>query len=253
MPDLSGKIALVTGGTSGIGAETARVFAAAGASVMLVGRRAEAAQAVADAIARAGGLAAYLLGDVGDPAFAERAVSATVERFGALNLLANIAGTICRGNAEATADGDWRTIMAVNLDATFYLSRAAIPQLRAAGGGSIVNLGSTVGLVGAKGLAAYCASKAAVVNLTRAMALDHAAENIRINSVNPGAVDTPMLVSGHGDRDAAAVRAANRASIPQGWLPSPAEVAKVVAFLASDESRHITGAALPVDGGFTAA
>ncbi|MBC6404805.1 MAG: SDR family oxidoreductase [Rhodospirillales bacterium] len=251
--DLSGKTALVTGGTSGIGAETARVFAAAGASVMLVGRRAEAAQELVEQIAEAGGVAAYLLGDVSGAAFAERAVCETVERFGALTVLANVAGTIFRGNAEETSDGDWRTTMAVNLDATFYMSRAAIPQLRAAGGGSIVNLGSTVGLVGTRGLAAYCASKAAVVNLTRAMALDHAAENIRINSVNPGAVDTPMLVSGHGDRDADAVRAANRASIPQGWLPSPAEVAQVIAFLASDESRHITGVALPVDGGFTAA
>ena len=133
------------------------------------------------------------------------------------------------------------------------MSSAAIPAMRRAGGGSIVNLGSTVGLVGCAGLAAYCASKGAVVNLTRAMALDHASEGIRVNSVNPGAVDTPMLVSGHGSAGAEAVREANRASIPQEWLPKPVEIANAIAFLASDLSKHITGTAVPVDGGFTAA
>ena len=132
------------------------------------------------------------------------------------------------------------------------MSRAAIPALRRSGGGSIVNLGSTAGLVGCPGLAAYCASKGAIVNLTRAMALDHALESIRVNAVCPGAVDTPMLVSGRGDLSPDRVREANRASIPQGWLPGPIEIANAIAFLASDLSRHVTGTALPVDGGFAA-
>ncbi len=253
MLELGGKTALVTGGTSGIGAETARVLARAGAQVMVTGRREDAARAVCAEITSEGGSAACVLGEVTDPAFAVRAVAETEDRFGSLDILANVAGAICRGSAEETSDADWDLMMSVNVSGTFFMSRAAIPAMRRAGGGSIINLGSTVGLVGCSGLAAYCASKGAVVNLTRAMALDHAGDKIRVNSVNPGAVDTPMLVSGHGDTGAEAVREANRASIPQGWLPKPVEIANAIAFLASDLSQHVTGTALPVDGGFTAA
>ena len=252
MLDLSGKVALITGGTSGIGAETARVLARARVRVMVAGRREDAARTIVAEIEASGGEAAFVLGEVTDPTFADQAVAETLKRFGSLTILANVAGTICRGDAVQTSHDDWRHTMAVNVDGTFNMSRAAIPAMRRAGGGSIINLGSTVGLTGCAGLAAYCASKGAVVNLTRAMALDHAAEGIRINSVNPGAVNTPMLVSGHGDAGAEAVREANRATIPQGWLPKPVEVANAIAFLASDLSKHITGAALPVDGGYTA-
>ena len=252
MLDLSGKTALVTGATSGIGAETARVLAAAGAEVMLAGRREEAAKTLCDEIVRSGGTAAYVLGEVTEPGFATDAAAAAEETLGCLNVLVNAAGVICRGTAEVTSDEDWAAIMSVNVSGTFFMSRAALPAMRRAGGGSIINLGSTVGLVGCAGLAAYCASKGAVVNLTRAMALDHAKEGIRVNSVNPGGVDTPMLVSGHGDVGPDAVREANRTAIPQGWLPKPVEIANVIAFLASDLSAHVTGAALPVDGGYTA-
>lgn len=252
MLDLIGKTALVTGATSGIGAETARVLAAAGAKAMLAGRREDAAKTLCDEIARSGGTVSYVLGDVAEPGFAADAVAATEETLGGLSILVNAAGAICRGAAEETSEEDWAAMMSVNVGGTFFTSRAAIPAMRRAGGGSIINLGSTVGLVGCVGLAAYCASKGAVVNLTRAMALDHAKDGIRVNSVNPGAVDTPMLVSGHGDVDADAVRESNRTAIPQGWLPRPAEIANVVAFLASDLSAHVTGAALSVDGGYTA-
>ena len=253
MIELTGKAALVTGATSGIGAETARVLAKAGAKVMVVGRRRDAAEVVCDGIGASGGTAEHVLGEVTDPEFAARAVKTTEERFGRLDILANIAGVICRGTVEDTSDADWAVMMAVNATGIFYMSRAAIPAMRRVSGGSIINLGSNVGLVGCRGLAAYCASKGAVVNLTRAMALDHAAEGIRVNSVNPGAVDTPMLVSGHGGTEPDAIREANRASIPQGWLPDPIEVANAIAFLASDLSRHITGTALPIDGGYNAA
>ena len=251
--DLKGKAAVVTGGTSGIGAESATILAHLGVSVMIVGRRPDAARRVVDRIIDTGGRAEFVLGDVGDPSFADHAIAHTVAQFGRLNILANAAGAICRGNAERTTDSDWRAIMAVNVDGMFYMSRAAVPELRRAGGGSIINLGSTAGMVGARGLVAYCASKGAVVNLTRAMALDHAAENIRINSVNPGAVDTLMLSSGRTDEHPDAVRESNREAIPQGWLPTAREVANAIVFLASDLSRHITGATLPVDGGYTAA
>lgn len=253
MIDLTGKAALVTGATSGIGAETARVLAKAGAKVMVAGRRGDAAIAVCNEIAASGGTAEHVLGEVTDPEFAARAVKTTEERFGRLDILANVAGVICRGTVEETSDADWAAMMSVNVTGTFCMSRAAIPAMRRVSGGSIINLGSNVGLVGCGNLAAYCASKGAVVNLTRAMALDHASEGIRVNSVNPGAVDTPMLVSGHGDTGADAIREANRASIPQGWLPQPVEVANAIAFLASDLSRHITGTDLPIDGGYNAA
>lgn len=248
--DLKGMAAVVTDGTSGIGAETARVLACSGATVMIVGRRQDAAQRIVDGILDTEGRADFVLGDVGDPpGFVARAVANTVARFGRLDILANAAGAISRENAERTTDSEWRTIMAVNVDGMFYMSRAAIPELRRAGGGGSSNLGSTAGMVGASGKV----SKGAVVNLTRAMALDHAAENIRINSVNPGAVDTPMLSSGRSDADPKAVRESNREAIPQGWLPAASEVVNTIAFLASDLSRHITGATLPVDGGYTAA
>lgn len=252
MIDLKGKVALVTGATSGIGEATALVLAKAGAQVMVQGRREDAARGVVAAIRAAGGDAEYVLGDVADPETAVRAVSATVGKFGGLDILANVAGVITRGDTVQTSDADWALNMNANVNGPFYMSRAAIPEMRKRGGGSIINLASNVGLVGCRGLAAYCASKAAVVNLTRAMALDHAVENIRVNSVNPGAVDTPMLVSGHPTRTPDEVREANRSGIPQGWLPKPIEVANAILFLASDLSRHITGVALPVDGGVTA-
>jgi len=253
MLELSGKTALVTGATSGIGAETARVLAATGAQVMVAGRREEAAQELCSEIGQAGGTTAYVLGEITDPNFAAAAVAASEQRFGDLHVLANVAGAITRGTAEETSDADWTQMLSVNVSGTFFMCRAAIPALRRAGGGSIVNLGSTVGLVGCRDLLAYCTSKGAVVNMTRAMALDHAQDNIRVNTVNPGAVDTPMLTSGHGDTDPEIVRDANRAAIPQGRLPQPRDIANTIAFLASDLSAHITGATLPVDGGFTAA
>ena len=136
----------------------------------------------------------------------------------------------------------------------FYVSRAAVPELRASGGGSIVNVSSTCGLVGSTALAGYCATKGAVISLTQAMALDHAAENIRVNAVCPGAVDTPMLRSGREKAPMTdfTIIAMNEQGIPQGRVPGPDEVAGVVAFLASDAARHITGTALPIDGGYTA-
>ncbi|MDE0210160.1 MAG: SDR family NAD(P)-dependent oxidoreductase [Boseongicola sp.] len=250
--DLLGKTALVTGGTSGIGAATARVLAEAGANVVVAGRNEGAAKALCNEISREDRRATYALGDVADPDFAAPAVGVAERRFGGLHVLVNAAGAIVRGTAEGTSDEDWNRVLSVNVTGTFFMSRAAIPALRRSGGGSIVNLGSTVGLVGCPNLAAYCASKGAVVNLTRAMALDHAHESIRVNAVCPGAVDTPMLVSGRGDAVPDQVREANRASIPQRWLPGPIEIANAIAFLASDLSKHVTGTALPVDGGFTA-
>ena len=250
--DFLGKTALVTGGTSGIGAATARVLAEAGANVVVAGRNEGAARELCHEISGEDRQATYVLGDVVDPEFAAAAVSDSENRFGGLHVLVNAAGAIARGTVEETSDDEWNRMLSVNVTGTFFMSRAAIPALRRSGGGSIVNLGSTAGLFGCPDLAAYCAGKGAIVNLTRAMALDHAHESIRVNAICPGAVDTPMLVSGRGDVAPDHVREANRVSIPQGWLPGPIEVANAIAFLASDLSRHVTGTALPVDGGFAA-
>ena len=221
---------------------------------MLTGRDADKAETVLQRMRDAGGEGAVVLGDVTSSSFCDEAVARTISTFGCLDVLANIAGTVWRGDALGTSDEAWRRVMATNLDGTFFMARAAIQAMRAQGGGAIVNVASTVGLVGTSGMLAYCASKGAVVNLTRALALDHAEDGIRVNAVCPGAVDTPMLVSGHsGDGHTPdAVLARNRGEIPQGRVPVPEEIARVIVFLAADDSRHITGTAIPVDGGYTA-
>lgn len=249
---LKGKVILVTGATSGIGAATAELLAAQGARVMLCGRSHERARSVQKCLADAGGVSDIFIGDIASSAVAENAVMKTVERFGCLDALVNAAGMIHRGNAKQTSDDQWKSIMATNVDGSFYVSRAAVRAMTR--GGSIVNFASTCGLVGAAGLTAYCVSKGAIVQLTRAMALDHAADNIRVNAVCPGAVDTPMLVSGYecAPKMKENIVASNITAIPQGRVAEAGEVAHLVAFLCSDLSAHITGANIPIDGGYTA-
>lgn len=255
MLSLEGQVAIVTGATSGIGAATAEAFVAAGARVILSGRSERKARTVLSAIQATGGEAATFLGDAGVSGFSENLWDFAVETFGQVDVLANVAGTISRGDVTQTSDSEWRKNMSTNVDSVFYASRTAVKRWRAAGrGGVIVNLASNVGLVGATELPAYCASKGAVVLLTKAMALDHAKEGIRVNALCPGAVDTPMLVSKRhkSGKTRADVVAANIAAIPQGRIPRPEEIAKSMLFLASDASSHITGVALPIDGGYLA-
>ncbi len=255
MTALEGKVAIVTGATSGIGAATAMAFAEAGAKVVVSGRSTTGAESTAALIASIDGDSRIMLGDVTNPAFADELVAFAVAEFGRLDVLANVAGTITRGDATETTDDEWWQNMRVNTDATFFMSRAAVRQFRHQGeGGVVVNLASNVGIVGSAGLPAYCASKGAVVLLTKAMALDHASEGIRINALCPGAVDTPMLVSAHEKtgRSPDDVFAANIAGIPEGRIPEPAEIAKSMLYLASDQSSHVTGVALPIDGGYLA-
>jgi len=250
---LQAKRLVVTGSTSGIGRATAVLAASEGASVIVTGRRAAQAQATCDEIAEAGGVAQRIVGDVGEPEFADQLIAESVDLFGGLDGVVNAAGVIVRATAEDTTDQDWARQMSINVDAVFRMSRAAVPHLRQAGGGSIVNVSSTCGKVGAAGLAGYCASKGAVISLTQAMALEHGAEQIRVNAVCPGAIDTPMLVGGHPDGVTVdEVRQANLSSIPQERIPGPDEVAELIVFLLSDRSRHITGADVAIDGGYTA-
>ena len=245
------RVALVTGAPSGIGRACALRLAADGFAVVVGGRSAERAAEVVDEITAGGGTATTALGDVAEPDYGDAAVAATVAAHGRLDVLVNAAGVITRSDAEGTTDDEWPRVMSPNVDGLFRASRAALPAIRAAGGGTIVNISSTNGLVGGAGLAAYCASKGAVTNLTRAMALDHAAEGIRVNAVCPGAGDTRMRYS-EGSGTVEEVRAKTLPDIPEGRIPDGSEVAELVAFLADDRSRHITGANISIDGGYTA-
>jgi meso-butanediol dehydrogenase / (S,S)-butanediol dehydrogenase / diacetyl reductase len=247
---LTHKTAIVTGGASGMGAATARLLAQAGAHVLIVDRNGELATQVATAIAAP----APLIGDVSDSAFCERAVQTALDHYGRLDVLVNAAGIIVRGHALATTDDDWARILNVNLNGLFYMSRAAVRPMQQQRSGSIINFGSIWGTVGGKGHVAYCASKGAVHQVTKAMALDHAREGIRVNAVCPGEVDTPMLRMGGRSTpmsDAEAQALAD-AVVPMGRLAQPEEIARVVCFLASDDASYITGALVPVDAGYTA-
>ncbi|MER8581508.1 SDR family oxidoreductase [Mesorhizobium sp. M1423] len=247
------KVVIITGATSGIGEAIVQAFAATKASLVLVGRDRERGQRAFETVEKLGCPVELVLGDVADSAFADQVIKSTVARFGKVGVLVNSAGIIGRGSAVDTTDDDWRQTFDANVNSVFYFSRAAVKSMRRTGGGSIVNIASNVGLVGCSGLAAYYAAKGAVVLLTRAMALDHAKEQISINAVCPDAVNMPMLVSAHSEPVSVdEVLQRHVDSIPQGSVASPKEIARLTVFLASEEARHITGVAVPIDGGFTA-
>lgn len=252
---LVGKVAIVTGATSGIGAATAVEFARRGASAVLVGRDAAKGEAVLRTAAISPERSLILSGSIAAPAFCDDVIARTMKCFDRLDILVNAAGVNLRGTALDTTDEMWHETMAVNVGGTFFMCRAAIPAMRRSGGGSIVNVASDWGVVGGKGHVAYCASKGAVVNMTRALALDHARDNIRINVVCPGEVRTPMLAAGLARRGFDPVTGFEQmgATIPIGRISEPDEQACCIAFLASDESSFMTGAVMSVDGGATAA
>jgi NAD(P)-dependent dehydrogenase (short-subunit alcohol dehydrogenase family) len=181
-------------------------------------------------------------------------VQRTVEAYGSLQIVVNNAAFWMGGTAEETSEEEWERTMATNLKGVFLLSKQALPELRRAGGGSIVNIGSVLGLVGMKRRVAYATSKGGLVLLTKAMALDHAAERIRVNCICPTLVDTPMGRESLGDAEKAAAELARRtAQIPLGRMGTPQDVANLALFLASQDSSWLTGAAIPLDGGVTAA
>ena len=247
--NFEGKVVMITGGASGMGAASAREFAKQGARVIIVDLNAALAKSVAAEI----GVGEPVVGDVADSAFCTRAVETAMSRHGRLDVLVNCAGMIHRADAGGTSDADWRRVMGVNVDGVFFMSRAAVVPMRRQKSGAIVNFGSIWGGVGAAGVVAYCASKGAVHNLTRAMALDYVKEGIRINAVCPGEVNTPMLASGRAVPPTAEdLRKLGEAVVPMGRLADPAEIARVVVFLASDDASYMTGSLVTIDAGYTA-
>ncbi len=250
MGDLTGKSALITGGASGIGRATALLFAREGAAVSVADLDEPGGRAVVREIAAGGGRAIFVRCDVSLATDCQRAVQQTVDKLGGLDILFNNAGIIRRATVIETTEAEWDQVMAVNVKSIFLLSKYAIPVMARAGGGVIINTASGWGLVGGRNAVSYCASKGAVVNMTRAMALDHGEQNIRVNCICPGDTDTPMLRNeaqqiGESDEQFLA-QAAQR---PLQRIGRPEDIARAALYLASDASSFITGTALVVDGG----
>lgn len=246
---LEGKVALISGGARGQGAVEAKLFASEGASVVIgdilddLGRQVEAE------IAEAGGNATYVHLDVTSESQWNDAVAVAVEQYGKLDILVNNAGILIRAGVEDTTGEDWDRIMDINGKGVFLGTKAAIPAMREAGGGSIINISSIAGLQGSPASAAYSATKGAVRILTKSTAVQYAKEGIRCNSVHPGLIYTDMtrdtLDTPEGEREW-------RARVPMGYIGVSEDVAKGVLFLASDESSYMTGSELVIDGGITA-
>ena len=218
---------------------------------MVCGRHAERGRAVRDAIRAAGGIAEFIAVDLRQADDCERSVCETIRQLGGLDVLVNNAGILYTADALDTTNEQWLATMAVNVNAVFYTSRAAIRHMKAAGGGAIVNIASEWGMNGEPNHVAYCASKGAVIQITRCMALDHARDNIRVNAVSPGEIHTRMvddILAARGGDPADNLRQL-AAGIPMRRLAHPREVAECVKFLASDLASYVTGANLSVDGG----
>ncbi len=251
---LAGKVALVTGAASGLGAATAQALAKAGAAVMLSDLSITAGEAVAAEIVASGGRASFIAHDVTSEDDWAAAVTATTTAFGRLDILVNNAGIVGNQLDLMTHSlADWRRILAVNLDGVFLGMRAVGSTMAAQGSGSVINLSSILGKVGMANTSAYCASKGGVLMLTKAAAVEWAPLGIRVNSVHPGFIDTPMVANAlHASENGNEMRSALIAAHPLGRMGVPREIADVVVFLASDESSFMTGAELLVDGGYTA-
>jgi len=244
---LANKIAIVTGGGSGIGRAIAIAFAREGARVVISGRTQDKLDSVVREIKPAHCLAVQA--DTGIEDDNRRLAEAAAKHFGGINILVNNAGVLLAGNAESQTGDEWEQTFNINVRGVWQLSREALPHMRSAGGGSIINMGSVLSTVAARNRVAYATSKGAVLALTKAMALDHAEEKIRVNCICPGIVETEMVARFGMDEEG---RRRRTAMHPMGRFGQPEDIAGAAVFLAGDESAWITGAAFPVDGGYTA-
>jgi len=246
---LEGKVALISGGARGQGAVEAKLFACEGASVVIGDILDDQGRQVEAEIAESGGNATYVHLDVTSESQWNDAVNTAIERYGKLDILVNNAGILIRAGVEDTTEEDWDRIMDINAKGVFLGTKAAIPAMREAGGGSIINISSVAGLQGSPASAAYSSTKGAVRILTKSTAVQYAKEGIRCNSVHPGLIYTDMtkdtLDTPEGERDWLA-------RVPMGRIGVSEDVAKGVLFLASDESSYMTGSELVIDGGITA-
>jgi NAD(P)-dependent dehydrogenase (short-subunit alcohol dehydrogenase family) len=250
---LKDKVALITGGTSGIGEATAVLFATEGADVAITGRNEQRGAAVVERIEQHGGHAAFFHADVSIASDCRRAVEETLRAFGRLDILFNNAGVFYAHTALECSEREWDEQIDINLKGTFLMSKFALPTMIAQRRGIIINNSSGWGMVGGDHAVAYCASKGGVVLMTKAMAIDHGRQGIRVNCICPGDVETPMLPA---DANLRGLKwedyIAGCANRPLGRVGTVEEIAKAVLFLASEESSFMTGAALVVDGGGTA-
>lgn len=247
---LDGRTAIVTGAGGGIGRAIGLAFAGAGAAVACVDRNEDSAAATQAAIAEAGGRAIAIRCDVSRESDAHAAVRATQDAFGAPRILVNAAAADDpNGSVLEVSPEEWDQVFAVNVRGAYLMSRAVLPPMIAAGGGNIIHIASQLGRVAAPNRAPYCASKGAIIQLAKAMATDHAAQNVRVNALSPGAVETRRLVLRFGDMETA-----RRVSGPKhllNRLGQPEEIAQAALFLASDGASFMTGADMLVDGGYT--
>jgi NAD(P)-dependent dehydrogenase (short-subunit alcohol dehydrogenase family) len=253
MNTLKGKIAIITGGASGIGSATAQLFTEQGANVVIADISTEHGKLVQRKIDKSGGHAIFVKCNVTQSTDCQHAVKTAVEMFGGLDILFNNAGIVRRADIISTTEEEWDNVMDVNVKSMFLMSKYAIPEITKRGGGVIINMGSGWGMKGGRNAISYCASKGAVVNMTRAMAIDHGSQNIRVNCICPGDTDTPMLRNeakqlGQPEDEFFAI-AKER---PLNRIAQPIEIAQAVLYLASEEASYITGAVIAIDGGGTA-
>jgi meso-butanediol dehydrogenase / (S,S)-butanediol dehydrogenase / diacetyl reductase len=250
---LKGKTAMITGGGTGIGRAIALAYAREGAKVAVLGRRRHQLEEVVKEASQLGGTGKVTVCDVTRREQIQEAVREVESAFGPVNVLVNNAGTLSVSTVDSISEEDWDRVLETNLKGPFLMCRAVLPSMRRGGGGAIVNIGSVLGLVGMKDRAAYCASKGGLTLLTKAMALDHAQDNIRVNCICPAIVETPLVKGLFLDTENGQKRKEARIStLPLGRFGQPQDVAELAVFLASDESSWLTGTAIPLDGGLTA-